>query len=118
MDYTELSAGQYDTYNEKLLRDGYQKYHDWWHPIDIAGDSFMGCMSFSRWMAYLLTFEDDEWLGRWLNYEDFIVGKNSDIRGAKISMKRFILQRVNGHWAKWINLDDKENPFKWIKKEI
>ena len=116
MDYTEIHYSKRDEYREKLLIEGYQRYHDWWHPIDIAGDSFMACMTFSRWMEHLLTFPDEEWFDRWLNEDDFIVPKYGGKRSARMYMKQFILQRVNGHWAKWINLNDKENPFKWISE--
>ena len=97
---------------QKIILDGYQRYHDWWSPIDIAGGSFLAPMTLLWFCEYLLKFEDDEWFDRWLDKDKFIISKGGDKREAKIYMKKFILQTIIQHHTGWINLHDKENRFK------
>lgn len=99
----------------QIILDGYQKYYNWWLPIDVANGSTLAPMTFLWFCEYLLVFDDKKWFDRWLDKDKFILPKGGGEKTARVYMKKFILEQISKHHMGYINLYDKENPFKEIE---
>jgi len=83
---------------DERLKEAFNLYYEWWHPMDIACDSCMGAMSVNRFYETLLTHSDD-WWDRWL--------PDSTETREKYYLKSHILERVLQHHAGYVDLNNK-----------
>lgn len=78
----------------RLLNMAYQKYVDWWLPIDVANGSVMAPITFHRFLGYLLIFPEDTWWNRWIG---------DVMPDDKLSLKQFILELIIKHYTQETN---------------
>tara|TARA_R110000796_G_scaffold19237_7_gene57816 strand:+ start:2012 stop:2389 length:378 start_codon:yes stop_codon:yes gene_type:complete len=116
MNYKDVPNNDFIKYKQGLIIDAYQKYYDWWHPIDIRNGSFLSVSPRHTFLEHLLIYEDEYYFDRWFNEEDFIIGVDGDIKSSRTRMKRFIMHYIIFNTLGYYNINS-DTPFKRLKED-